>query len=399
MLPDLVRDELQATLGITSRAADTAVEGAVRSVTEVPRLLTALRDGQLDLARVEAVLRGTQDMDRTATRAVVDTLLDKLDADGVTSPWEGPSPRAWRQRITTAAVKVEPELARARTERAVRARCVRTWSNDDGTATFQATGPAEDIVTIEQVVSQLALRWGQASAEGTALTMDQRRFDSLVHLFETVAAGGPLPSATVRREREIGLVLHSDAFFRDGPAQAEPGELRGLGAPVILDPATAREHACAGLSKGRSLVALLVGADGDLQRLVRLTGQPVGGWTRERVEAGVREALPDLPELYVDGYAPTPAISEHVRAARPRCSGYDCARAARRCDLDHDEPYPRGPTAVGNLDPKCRREHLYKTYRLWRSRLHADGSVRWTTLLGTQVTVRHEPLPGTEMHG
>lgn len=147
MLPALVRDGLQATLGVTNRAADAAVEGAVRSVHEVPRLLSALRTGQLDLARVEAVLRGTEDVDGTATRVVVDTLLDKLDADGVTSPWEGPSPRAWRQRIATAVVKVDPEVARARTQRAVRARCVRTWSNNDGTATFQATGRAEDIVT------------------------------------------------------------------------------------------------------------------------------------------------------------------------------------------------------------------------------------------------------------
>jgi hypothetical protein len=78
----------------------------------------------------------------------------------------------------------------------------------------------------------------------------------------------------------------------------------------------------------------------------------------------------------------------------PRCTSYDCARLASRCDLDHDESWPRGPTCVRNLCPRCRRHHELKTRGLLRTRLHPDGSVTTTTLLGTSITTRPEPPPG-----
>jgi hypothetical protein len=88
------------------------------------------------------------------------------------------------------------------------------------------------------------------------------------------------------------------------------------------------------------------------------------------------------------------AITDHVRAVHPRCTSYDCARLASRCDLDHDESWPRGPTCVTNLCPRCRRHHELKTRGLVRTRLHPDGSLTTTTLLGTTITTRPAPLPG-----
>ncbi len=97
--------------------------------------------------------------------------------------------------------------------------------------------------------------------------------------------------------------------------------------------------------------------------------------------------------LATDRYTPTTAIADHVRAYYPTCTAPTCNRSARACDLDHDEPWPRGPTAVSNLNPKSRRCHRWKTMGLWRSRMHPDGTITWTTLTGT-VTVKPEPLPG-----
>ena len=80
-----------------------------------------------------------------------------------------------------------------------------------------------------------------------------------------------------------------------------------------------------------------------------------------------------------------------MHAAAPTCSFYDCPRRARSCDLDHDTPWPRGPTSVTNLDPKCRRHHNAKTAGVFKTKLTTGPgagrrSVRWTLPAGIQVT-------------
>jgi hypothetical protein len=139
---------------------------------------------------------------------------------------------------------------------------------------------------------------------------------------------------------------------------------------------------------------LLVDAEGVLQRTIRLPQAPPGGWTRPDLTTAVRRAWQNLPPLHTDAYEPTVAITDRVRAVHPRCTSYDCARLASRCDLDHDTAYPRGPTSVTNLCPRCRRHHELKTRGLVNTRLHPDGSVTTTTLLGTTITTRPEPVPG-----
>ena len=248
-------------------------------------------------------------------------------------------------------------------------------------------------------MTALAHAWPLTDQDGQRLTMDQRRWHATVEVFRTIATGRPLPAVAMRRDREIGLVLSADTLFDDGPAKDEPAQLRGLGSPLVLDPATARQTARDELAWGSNLTVLLTDRTGLLHRVVRLTRTPPGGWTRTTLVTAVKAALPTLPRLQVPTHAPSTAIIDHVRAARPRCSGYDCARTARNADLDHDTPWPRGPTATWNLDPKCRRHHQRKTLSLWHSTLHPDGSLTWTSLLGTTTTIRHEPLPGVGVDG
>jgi hypothetical protein len=197
----------------------------------------------------------------------------------------------------------------------------------------------------------------------------------------------------VRRERELGLVLHADTFFGHGPAADDPAEVRGLGATAILDPVTAREHAHQ-IARQLPVNVLLTDTAGALVHVVRLPKTPKGGWTRQLLDAAVRARLDSLPPLACDTYAPTVAIADHVRARNPRCTGYDCPRQAGRCDLDHDTPWPRGPTAATNLGPKCRRQHEIKTRGLIKTTLHPDGSLEATMLTGLTVITRPEPLPG-----
>ena len=390
LVDSLVTAELMCILGIAKRPAERLHELAVRLVTVLPDTLTALEEGRLDLPRAEFLSEATEHLDDSAARAVETLVLPTVGE----APWDGPSPRTWRARIDRAVVKVDLDAARRRRELAVKARAVRAWALGDGTGVLQITAADTDVILADRVITDLAHTWPTVGADGEALSMDQRRADALMDLFRRVADGSELAGVKSRREREIGLVLHADTLFADGPAKGDPGELRGLGAPAPVDPRSAAEMARTGIAGGAGTRVLLVGTDGTLQRTIRLPQAPDGGWTRPELTAAVRDALPDLPQLHTDGYEPTVAITEHVRAVHPRCTSYDCARLASRCDLDHDQPWPRGPTAVTNLCPRCRRHHELKTRGLVRTRLHRDGSVTTTTLLGLTVTTRPEPPPG-----
>ncbi|MEP6762056.1 MAG: hypothetical protein ABJA93_11935 [Sporichthyaceae bacterium] len=111
-------------------------------------------------------------------------------------------------------------------------RAVRAWAQGDGFGVLRVEGPDVDIAMVDRVITDLAYAWPAVDKDGNKLSMDQRRYDALMDLFRRVEASDDLPWSRVRREREIGLVMHADTFFGDGPAKDDPGELRGLGAPA-----------------------------------------------------------------------------------------------------------------------------------------------------------------------
>jgi len=388
----VVTHELMVVLGISKGHAESLTWLATRLTEVLPDTLDTLETGQIDLPRVRALAEETKLLDDRSARAVEAMVLPQVA--GGDGPWQGLSPRAWRARVQRAVVQVDIDAARRRRETAIRLRAVRAWAQGDGTGVLRIEGRDTDIAFADRVITDLAHAWPAVGPDGEKLTMDQRRVDAVMDVFRRIADGDDLPWARIRREREIGLVLHADAFFGDGPAKNAPGELRGLGAPAPVDPRSAAEMARAEIDAGARTRVLLVGRDGTLQRTIRLPKAPPGGWTRDLLQGSVRKALPDLPSLHTEAHEPTAAITDHIHAVHPRCTSYDCARLASRCDLDHDESWPRGPTCVTNLSPRCRRHHELKTRALVRTRLHPDGSVTTTTRLGTTVTTRPEPLPG-----
>ena len=365
---------------------------AARLVGVLPDTLAAVEAGRIDLARAEVLSQETALLDDPCARAVERVVLRQVaDVDG---PWDGLSPRRWRAQIQRTVIQVDADAARRRREEAIRDRAVRAWPQGDGTGVLQIIGQDSDIAFADRVITNLALAWPTVGADGARLSMDQRRVDGFMDLMRRVAFGDHLPQAPAGRDREVGIVLHADTLFGDGPGKHDPGELRGLGAPAPIDPHSAAVLAHYEIAAGAATRVLLVDGAGTLQRTVRLPHAPQGGWTRPELTTAVRNALPDLADLQTDSYEPTVAITDHVRAVHPRCTSYDCARLASRCDLDHDESWPRGPTSVTNLSPRCRRHHELKTRGLVRTRLHPDGTLTTTTLLGTTITTRPEPVPG-----
>ena len=399
VIASAVDGEVQTVLGIGAGPAARMTHLAQRLTSVLPATLAALRDGRLDLIRARVLAEATEGLTDTDAREVADQMLGVCGR----APWDGLSPRSWRDRTARTVARVDADAARRLRKQEYEARAVRSRPTIGGMAELSISADAADVAMAEQVLTDLARARPSTDADGGYVTMDQRRVDAFVDLFARVRDGSDLPSVSVRRVRELGLVLHADTFFGDGPAAGDPGEVRGLTGQVVLDPVTAREHAEAmvyptgsGGTAGRSGAVNVLLADwaGRLHRAVRLPHAPAGGWTRQLLEVAVRSQLGDLPPLRCDGYVPTVAIDDHVRARNPWCTGYDCPRRARRCDLDHDVPWPRGPTDAANLGPRCRRQHEIKTRGLVKTRLHPDGSLDTVMLTGLVVTTRPEPLPG-----
>ncbi len=92
----------------------------------------------------------------------------------------------------------------------------------------------------------------------------------------------------------------------------------------------------------------------------------------------------DLDE--VPRYRPSAAMDEFVRMRAMTCMFPGCDQPATNCDVDHTVPWPAGPTHPGNLNPKCRKHHLLKTFYGgsdgWRDRQQPDGSIVWTAPTG-----------------
>ena len=383
--------QLQVTLGIAKPAAERLLELATRLVAVLPDTLAAVEAGRIDLARAEVLAQETAMLDDAGARAVQALVLAKVaDADG---PWQTLSPRGWKAQIQRLVIRVDNDSARRRREAAIRRPGGARLAAGDGTGVLQVIGQDSDIAFADAVITNLALAGPDVGPDGVKLSMDQRRVDGFMDLMRRVAFGDHLPQARAGRDREVGSSCTRTPSSATAPPRTPPASCAAWAPPPPSTP-TPQPNWPAPSSTPAPPPASCSSTLRALQRTLRLPTAPPGGWTRDLLVGQVRAALSDLPDLQTESYEPTVAITEHVRAVHPRCTSYDCARLASRCDLDHDESWPRGPTCVTNLCPRCRRHHELKTRGLVHTRLHPDGSVTTTTLLGTTVTTRPEPVPG-----
>jgi hypothetical protein len=97
-------------------------------------------------------------------------------------------------------------------------------------------------------------------------------------------------------------------------------------------------------------------------------------WQRLLVDPDTGAAL----HVETRAYRPTAAMRAHVEAVDGTCRAPGCTVPAARCDLDHDIPWPHGPTEVANLTSKHRAHHNLHTNGHWFVRRDGDR-VRWRT--------------------
>jgi hypothetical protein len=73
------------------------------------------------------------------------------------------------------------------------------------------------------------------------------------------------------------------------------------------------------------------------------------------------------------------------------CRFPGCTIPAGRCDVDHNLPWPHGPTCECNLCALCRHHHRLKTHGRWRITNHGNGSLTWTTPTGRTINCLPDP--------
>jgi hypothetical protein len=96
-------------------------------------------------------------------------------------------------------------------------------------------------------------------------------------------------------------------------------------------------------------------------------------------------------------YRPSDELAEFVRMRDLFCRFPGCTVSADRCDIDHVRPWPWGPTHASNLNCKCRKHHLMKTFWTgiggWADKQYPDGTVVWTAPSGKTYTTH----PGSRL--
>jgi hypothetical protein len=76
-------------------------------------------------------------------------------------------------------------------------------------------------------------------------------------------------------------------------------------------------------------------------------------------------------------YHPGRHLARIVRKRDLHCRFPGCATAARFCDLDHVVPFPVGSTVLANLACLCRRHHRLKTHGHWSLTMSPLGVCTW----------------------
>jgi Domain of unknown function (DUF222) len=332
----------------TARGADLLLDTAL-ALACLPRTAAAFRAGDLDLRRVRAIEDATLGLPADAAAAVEAAVLPR--AAEQTLPQLG---RAARR----AALRACPRTAEERHQNTVEDR--RTWCehNGDGRSRFLAEGPTHDILRIAAAVDAVARCLNPAGSTASAASIDQRRFDALTRMADSVLDDPRLPKT---RFGAPGIVLLADlgALARlHGEADRDPGRDPGSERPVEL------------LGDGPlpdALAAELLGH----RHTTLITVDRHARWACD----------------HTSGYQVPDRLARHLAATHPRCAFPGCGVPTHRCDLDHVIPWPAGPTCACNLLPLCRRHHRLKTHTPWRLTLHPDRRAEWTSPTGRRYTV------------
>lgn len=355
-----------------------------------------------------------------------------------------------RAAIDAALHAIDPDGAEDRAGRARQDRSVTAEPESDGVARLTARGPAE---AVEAIMADLDDAAATAKARGDARTCDQIRADEAFHRLTQGAYGAPAnPTSS---STGAGAGTGSGAGPAAGGAARDATDDAGgdaTGDDADHGAGVDREGEGCAASDGRETSETsedhggggeesFVGRDGRARRRTQVSlTMPLATWLGLASQPGQLDGYGSVAaalarQIAADAARRDPATTtwrcvvtddEHatvvgigrpivtpnhdaplrvaalVRTAEGHCVFPGCTTPARRCDLDHRQPFPEGATCTCNLQPLCRGHHRLKTTGHLTVRLVQPGedddvppgTLEWTTRAGRIYrSMPSQPVP------
>lgn len=335
-----------AALGVSTFAGMSLLADVLDLQHRLPNLWSAVESLSVPAWKGRRVAELTRSLSRDAARWVDDQLTD--------SPGYG-----WRRveaTITLAIAKFHPDRLDAHERKGKHGWDVTLHHGHDldtglaGTSQLHAVGDTLDLSKFYDLVCDQAARLG---------------------------ALGDADPLGARKAKALGVIADAQAAL--DLVTCEPGDTAERPYRPTILAGRARTH----LYLHVSLADLASGAAlGRAEGLGPVTHDTIRAWLGS-TKATIRPVLDLQRTDAVDEHDPPPWMRELVILRDEHCVFPHCQRKARRCDLDHIEPYddtgPPGQTHPGNLAPLCRRHHRLKTRRRWRYTRRPDGTYQWLT--------------------
>jgi hypothetical protein len=332
-------DEVALAIGLSRAAAGDRLHIAEQLDRRLPATAEALGRGQINLPKVRAVVDATAVLDPAVAAAVEQRVLPDAEHQTVGQ---------LRAALAKAVLVEDPGGAEARHERARQGRKVTLHPQPEGMSGLWALLPADAAAAVYSAIDAHA-RQQPADDRG----MDARRADALIAIITgaDTTPMQPLVQITVR----AGTLLGEDEA---------PAELAGYG-PIP-----------AGMAR-------------------RIAEDVTGTWRRILTDPATGAVL----DVGRTSYRPPAALIRHVIARDATCRFPGRRQPARRCDLDHIQPWPTGPTAANNLIALCRRHHRLKHSGRWQITAGGGNTLTWTTPAGRKYTTHPPPIgPRSKQH-
>lgn len=362
---DSAAAEVAAAMSVGHRRASGQMRIAQALRDRLPRVAALHLKGELSARLISAITWCTHLVEDPQALALIDEAVAER-AGG----WGRLSEDKLRQAIEVWVHRFDPDALR-RAQTRVRGRDVVIGGDDDEAETRPLWGRllAVDAAVLRQRVNAMAA----GVCEADPRSMGERRADALGALAngnDHLACACGSPDCPVTGERPVPTssvvirVIADQTAVEKTVAPAEPVAGRRSSPPALL------------VGHGVLLNALLA----------------------EAIRAGATIKPIRMPAVEPEPrYRPSAELAEFVRMRDVFCRFPGCDVPADRCDLDHARPWPFGPTHASNLNCKCRKHHLMKTFWTgiggWADEQHPDGTIVWTAPTGKRYTTQ----PGSRL--
>jgi hypothetical protein len=349
-------EELGAALDVSYRSALGLVTDSLELCYRLPRLWALVGDGSLQAWKARKVAQETVHLSREAA-AFVDRQAALAGAKNRIVP-------NLPGLVQQALVRFDPDTARRREEADKAHRDVTFDYHGDtlGSASLYATLDAVDAHDLDATICDLANQMGR--------------------LGDTNPLGA-------RRAAALGLLAHPQRaldLFGQPTRDPQRKELAITGATlyVHLTGDDLRRHAEGGEQ-----------APATIERLGTATLDLLNTWLQRFSGITVKPVLDMSRSDAVDQHDPPEWMRDLVILRDGHCVFPGCNVDARRCGLDHIDPYspmgeggPPGQTSPANLACLCRRHHRLKTFTAWRYERAGPGTYAWTNPHGLTYETR-----------